>query len=80
MSRAPKGASTRTVCVSSFMPVIVAGIPMTSSRFRILAPMIFPRPTFSQPLTNDIMVVTSSGREVPSAMAVTAITLSGTPR
>ena len=42
----------------------------TGSRFKILAPIILPGPTFSQPLTTDMME-SPAPEGVPNAMAVT---------
>ena len=46
----------------------------------MLAPMILPTDRPDSFLTMEVMVVTSSGREVPTAMRVTAMRRSGTPR
>ena len=79
MTQKASGISTRIVDCSTGIPAIAAGIPITRSMFRILAPMILPSPTFPYPFMIETTEVTSSGRDVPSAMKVTAITLSGTP-
>ena len=55
-------------------------IPLTRTRLNKFAPRIFPREREACPLIRDDIAVTSSGREVPSAMNVRAITDSGTPR
>ena len=57
----------------------VTDIPLTSTRLNTFAPTMLPRDRSLQPLTNEVMAVTSSGREVPSATKVSAMTDSGTP-
>ncbi|MEI3411909.1 MAG: hypothetical protein V8Q57_00755 [Blautia sp.] len=56
-----------------------AETPLTSTRLKRLAPITFPRERAPWPFVREVMAVTSSGREVPSATNVRAITDSGTP-
>ena len=57
----------------------VTDTPLTSTRLNTFAPTMLPRDRSLQPLTSEVMAVTSSGREVPSATKVSAMTDSGTP-
>ena len=52
---------------------------MMSVRSRMFAPMILPTESEACFLRMEMMVVTSSGSEVPMAIIVAAITASGTP-
>ena len=54
--------------------------PLTSTRLNTLAPTTLPNDRSLWPLMSEVMAVTSSGRDVPSATKVSAITLSGTPK
>ena len=54
--------------------------PETRTRLNRFAPIIFPRERRPCPLISDVIAVTNSGKEVPSATNVSAITDSGTPR
>ena len=54
--------------------------PDTSTRLKMFAPMTLPRDREPWPLARDVMAVTSSGRLVPRATKVRAMTDSGTPR
>ena len=54
-------------------------IPETNTRLNTLAPITLPIPREARPFFKEVMVVTSSGKEVPSATKVRAITVSGTP-
>lgn len=44
--------------------------PLTRTRLKRLAPIIFPRERELCPLIKDVMAVTSSGKEVPRATKV----------
>ena len=57
----------------------VTEMPETSTRLNTLAPITLPMPREAWPLRREVMVVTSSGRLVPRATKVRAITVSGTP-
>lgn len=61
------------------IPVAVAGIPITRSKLRVFAPIILPTETLEYPLIMELIAVTNSGSDVPSAINVTEITASGTP-
>ena len=58
----------------------VIDMPLTSTRLKTFAPTMLPSDRSLWPLTSEVMAVTSSGSEVPSATNVRAMTLSGTPR
>ena len=58
---------------------MVTDAPLTSTRLKTLAPTMLPSERSLQPLTRDVMAVTSSGSEVPRATKVSAMTDSGTP-
>ena len=58
---------------------IVMAMPLTNTRLKRFAPRIFPKEREACPLRREEMAVTSSGRDVPKAMNVRAITDSGTP-
>ena len=62
------------------LPEMRLHIGMINVRSMILAPMIFPTPSDDCFLITAVMVVTSSGRDVPIAMIVTEITLSLMPK
>ena len=53
--------------------------PLTSTRLNRFAPTMLPRDRALWPFTREVMAVTSSGREVPRATKVRAMTDSGTP-
>ena len=59
---------------------IEIAIPLTSTRLKRFAPIRLPRDSAPRPFISDVIAVTSSGREVPSATKVSAITVSGTPK
>ena len=54
--------------------------PDTSTRLNRFAPMILPSDKDPWPFAREVMAVTSSGKEVPRATKVSAMTLSGTPK
>ena len=88
-----KGVSIRRAVKTSFpMKTLVANpafsklngpiaieAPLTSMRLKRLAPQIFPTESEPCPLISEVIAVTSSGSDVPSAIKVRAITVSGTP-
>ena len=57
----------------------VTDTPETSTRLKRFAPMILPTDSEPWPFTREVMAVTSSGRLVPRATKVRAMTVSGTP-
>ena len=61
------------------VPNIATGIPITIQILNILLPIIFPTIRSVSLWRAATMVVTNSGRDVPSAITVSAITLSDTP-
>ena len=58
---------------------IVTAAPETSTKLKMFAPIILPSDSAPCPLASAVIAVTSSGKEVPSATKVSAITVSGTP-
>ena len=88
MTNSMSGMSTRREALRPFISLsagtwnglIVMAIPLTSTRLNRFAPTMFPSDREEWPFTSDVMAVTSSGSDVPSAMKVRAMTDSGTPR
>ena len=58
---------------------IVTAVPDTSTKLKILAPMILPNDKAPCPLASAVIAVTSSGRDVQRATTVTPITSVGIP-
>ena len=50
-------------------------IPDTSTKLNTLAPITLPIPRDARPFLREVIVVTNSGKEVPSATKVRAITV-----
>lgn len=61
------------------MPKMATGIPITIQILKMLLPMILPTTRSVSLRRAATMVVTSSGREVPRAMMVSAMMRSDTP-
>ena len=61
-------------------PKMATGNPRTIQILKMLLPMMFPSKMSCSFFIDDIIVVTSSGRDVPIAIMVNDITLSYTPR
>ena len=57
----------------------VTAAPETKTRLNTFAPITLPTPRDARPFFREVMVVTSSGREVPRATNSRATTVSGTP-
>ena len=57
----------------------IEAIPVTKTTLKKFAPMTFPSDRLLCPLTNAVIAVESSGKDVPRARIVIAMTDSGTP-
>ncbi len=75
--RSANGICKRRVIVFMFNGVTTEEIPSTILILRIFAPRIFPMERFLCPLTRADTEVTSSGSDVPKAIAVKLIIICG---
>ena len=58
----------------------VIASPDTNTKLNRFAPIMFPRDKSPCPFISEVIAVTSSGKDVPKATNVKAITDSGTPK
>ena len=65
---------------SVMVPKMATGIPNTTQALKMLLPIMFPSRRSCSPFMDETMVVTNSGKDVPRAIIVRAITRSDTPR
>ncbi len=76
-TRATKSRAAKLSGVT--VPKIATGMPRTTQILKMFEPRILPRTRPVSPFRAATTVVTSSGREVPRAITVKAITRSETP-
>ena len=71
--------SMTSKCSGEIEPKIATGTPKTIQILKILLPTMLPTSKSCSPRRAAVMVVTSSGKEVPRATTVRAIMRSETP-